>query len=291
MGNIDLIKQLRNMTQAGFQDCKIAIEKFNGNLDEAVKYLREKGLAKAAKKAGAIAAEGAILVKLSNNKATMIEMNSQTDFAAKNENFITLSEEIINVLSNSNVNNIDDANNVKLSSNETIISACNALTGKIGEKISIRRIENVQANPNQDLAIYQHANKKYGAIVLFDQKIDENLKKQIAMHIVARNPRFINRDQVDKKWLENEKAIITSTSNDGKKPLQFLEKIINGRLQKKLSEVCLYDQEFDFDSSTTVGKLLHVKQVNVLKFVRYEVGEGIEITKKNFADEVAEQME
>ena len=197
MADLNLIKQLREMTQAGFADCKMAIEKANGNLDEAAKYLREKGLAKAAKKSGAIAAEGCILVRANDKNAVIVEINSQTDFAAKNEGFVKLSEDIVTSLLTSSFEDVDLAQNATISTGETINTACQQLSGKIGEKITLRRLARIYKKPEQDLVIYQHANKKYGCIVLFNTKVDEKLKKQIAMHIVARNPRFINASQVD----------------------------------------------------------------------------------------------
>lgn len=290
MADLNLVKQLRNMTQAGFQDCKVAIEKFNGDLEQASKYLREKGLAKAAKKAGAIAAEGAIIVKNNADYALIIEINCQTDFVTKNNAFITLSDNIATTLLDAEVSRIDQLVDVKLANNESISEACKNLSGKIGEKIIVRRFDKVAKNENQDIGIYQHANKKYGAIVLFANKLDDQLKKQIAMHIVARNPKFIDNNQVDKKWLEDEKQVIHSNSSFGNKPASIVEKILNGKLQKKLAEVCLYNQEFDFQPDITVGQLLKNNNNSIIKFIRYEVGEGIEIIKKDFATEVAEQM-
>ena len=290
MADLDLIKQLRRMTQAGFQDCKIAIEKFHGNLEQASNYLREKGLAKAAKKAGVIAAEGAIIVKNNDNQAVIVEINCQTDFVSKNNIFINFCENMTAFLLNTNVTNIEQLSNLKLPSGEFIFDACMNLSGKIGEKIIIRRIDRITKSSNQDIGIYQHINKKYGAIVLFANKMDEQLKKQIAMHIVARNPRFIENDQVDKKWLDVEKQIIYSNSSLENKPAPIVEKILNGKLQKKLAETCLYSQEFDFQPDITIGQLLKNKNNSIVKFIRYEVGEGIEVVKKDFATEVAEQM-
>jgi len=290
MADMNLIKQLREMTQAGFLDCKNALIKSNDNLEAAAKYLREKGIAKAAKKAGAIAAEGVILVRENDNNAIIVEINTQTDFAAKNENFVKLSEDIANSLLTSSYEDVDAAQHANISTNETVEAACSALTGKIGEKITLRRLARIYKKPEQDMVIYQHANKKYGAIVLFSAKLDEKIKKQVAMHVVARNPKFINSTQVDAAWLEQEKQIIESTSANGNKPLQFLKKIVDGRMHKRLAEVCLVDQEFDFEPGVTVGKILMGHGAKVLSFVRYEVGEGIEKKSQDFAAEVAEQM-
>ncbi|XQP55486.1 MAG: translation elongation factor Ts [Mycoplasmoidaceae bacterium] len=290
MADVKLIKQLRDMTQAGFLDCKKALEENNGNLDAAVKYLREKGLAKAAKKAGAIAAEGVALARVTPNSAYVIEINTQTDFAAKNENFIKLCDAICQACDASDCLDVEVVKQLKLASGETVAEACDALTGKIGEKISVRRFGRILKKEGQDVGCYQHANKKYASICLFDVKVDETLKKQICMHIVARNPKFINSQQVDEGWVASEKSIIEKTSQQGSKPAQFLKKIIEGRLQKRLAEVCLCNQEFDFDPAITVGKLLISRGIKVLSFARYEVGEGIEKKETDFAKEVQEQM-
>ena len=288
MADVKLIKQLREMTQAGFVDCKKALEENKDNLEAAVKYLREKGLAKAAKKAGAIAAEGAILCRMNDKCAIICEINTQTDFAAKNEGFIKLCDEVAEAILDSTIPNADSANNTKMKNGDTIGYACDQLSGKIGEKIAVRRLGRLVKKEGQDVGIYQHANKKYGAIALFDKPVDADLKKKLCMHIVARNPKFINSDQVDADWVKNERTIIEKTS--GNKPLQFLKKIVEGRLEKRLAEVCLCNQEFDFEPGATVGKILNGLGVRILGFARYEVGEGIEKKQADFAAEVAEQM-
>ncbi|MBQ0045865.1 MAG: elongation factor Ts [Mycoplasma sp.] len=290
MANAKLIKQLRDMTQAGFVDCKNALIECKDNLEAASKYLREKGLAKAAKKAGAIAAEGVALAGVNKKSAYIVEINTQTDFAAKNENFIKLCDGIMKEIKNSECMDIEVLKNLKLSDGETIGSACDDLSGKTGEKIAIRRFGRIVKKEGQDLAFYQHANKKYAAICLFDKKVDETLKKQICMHIVARNPRFINSFQVDENWVSAEKTIIEKTSQNANKPIKFLQKIVEGRLQKRLAEVCLCNQDFDFEPTITVGQLLSSKGIKILSFARYEVGEGIDKQKTDFASEVAEQM-
>lgn len=290
MADAKLIKQLRDMTQAGFVDCKNALVECKDNLEAAVKYLREKGLAKAAKKAGAIAAEGVVLTGINDNSAYIIEINTQTDFAAKNEHFVKLCDSIMKEVALSKCTDVEVVRNLKLADGELVSSACEGLTGKIGEKITVRRFGRIPKKEGQDVGMYQHANKKYGAICLFDKPVEDLLKKQICMHIVARNPKFINAQQVDENWVANEKSIIEKTSQNGNKPAQFLKKIVEGRLQKRLAEVCLCNQDFDFEPTISVGKLLASKGVKILSFARYEVGEGIEKKQADFAAEVAEQM-
>lgn len=289
MADVKLIKQLREMTQAGFVDCKNALEQNKGDLNAAVKYLREKGLAKAAKKAGAIAAEGAIVARINEKCAVIAEINSQTDFAAKNEGFVKLCDQVANALLDSSIMDIDSANNLKMDNGDTIGYACDQLSAKIGEKIAVRRLGRLVKGEGQDVGCYQHANKKYGAICLFDKPVADDVKKKICMHIVARNPKFINKTQVDSNWLEAEKGIIQATA--GNKPLQFLQKVIEGRLNKRLAEVCLENQEYDFEPGVTVGQVLNGLGVKLLSFARYEVGEGIEKKQSDFAAEVAEQMQ
>lgn len=295
MVDVKLIKQLREMTQAGFLDCKKALEENNGNLESAVKYLREKGLAKAAKKAGAIAAEGAVLVTKKDNLAVIAEINSQTDFAAKNENFINLTNQIMVTLLNAQVTDLEAAKNLPIAgSNETINSACEALTGKIGEKISLRRFQRVVAQNGQDIGIYQHANKKYASLVLFDKTADEQLKKNIAMHVVAMNPKFVDSSQVNSGFIKIEKDLLQKAAAINAKfkgkPAEFIEKIVSKQLEKRLAEVCLVNQEYDFEPGAKVGQVLGRSGVKALSFIRYEVGEGIEKKQSDFAAEVAEQM-
>ena len=290
MVDIKLVKQLRDMSQAGFADCKIALEKSNNNLDEAMKYLREKGVAKAAKKANAIAAEGATLVATNGNNAIILEINSQTDFVAKNDNFSALCEEIKNALLNANVKTLEEANAVKLTNNESIASNCESLTAKLGEKIILRRFVRLIKTNDQDFGCYQHANKRYSSLIIFNKKVNEIIKKNIAMHIVAMNPKFINEKQVSKEWLENERSIITQQVVNSGKPKEFATKIVEGKLHKSLSEVCLYDQEYEFIPNKKINDIVKENQFEILYFMRYEVGEGIEKKKSDFAAEVAAQM-
>lgn len=290
MVDINLIKQLREMTQAGFSDCKTALEKHNGNLEEAVKYLREKGIAKAAKKAGAIAAEGATLVAAEGNNAIIVEINSQTDFVAKNDNFINLCEEIKTALLNSQVKTLEEAQTVKLTNGETIANNCETLTGKLGEKIVLRRFVRLTKANEQDFGCYQHANKRYSSLIVFDKKVDDQIKKNIAMHIVAMNPKFISDKQISKEWLENERAVITQQVVNSGKPKEFAGKIVEGKLHKSLTEVCLYDQEYEFLAGKKIIDIVKQYNFEVVYFTRYEVGEGIEKKETNFAAEVAAQM-
>ncbi len=290
MADAKLIKQLRDMTQAGFVDCKVALIKCGDNLDEAAKFLRERGLAKAAKKAGAIAAEGVVLAGVDTKGAYILEINTQTDFTAKSEAFTKLCNDIVAAINNSYCKDVEVVKSLKLSDGEIVSTAIDSLSGKTGEKISLRRFGRIDKQDGQDLGFYQHNNKKYASIVAFDTKVDEKLKKQIAMHIVANNPKFINSNQVDANWVSSEKQVLENAAKNGNQPAQFIKKIVEGRLQKRLAEVCLCNQEFDFEPGVTVGKILMGNGAKIIAFARYEVGEGIEKKQQDFAAEVAQQM-
>ena len=290
MVSSELIKQLREMTQAGFLDCKKALEQNSGDLEKAAKYLREKGIAKASKKAGAIATEGMTLVNVLNNNGLICEINCQTDFSANNKLFVALGEEIKKVLLENDVKTIGEANAIILSSGQSINEACQELTTKIGEKISLRRFVKIIKQDEQDFGFYQHANKKYSALVLFSGKVSPLLAKNIAMHIVAHNPKFISKANVDQVWLTNETNIIRQQVLASGKPKEFADKIVQGKINKSLSEIWLYEQNFDFAENKKVLEILKENNVEILKFIRYELGEGIAKNNVDFATEVAQQM-
>lgn len=290
MVSADLIKQLREMTQVGFLDCKKALEQNDCDLEKAAKYLREKGIAKASKKAGAIATEGMTLVNVCGNNGVICEINCQTDFSANNQLFLTLGEEVKKVLVEKNVKTIDEANAVVLSSGQSINEACQELTAKIGEKISLRRFVKIIKQDEQDFGFYQHANKKYSALVLFSGKISPLLAKNIAMHIVAHNPKFISKADIDQTWLVNETNIVKQQVLASGKPKEFADKIVQGKINKSLGEICLYEQNFDFAEDKKISTILKENNVEILKFVRYELGEGIAKNNADFATEVAQQM-
>lgn len=298
----ELIKQLRAMTQAGFMDCKKALENCNNVLDEAVKWLRENGITKAAKKIDSVAAEGIISIHANEKAAVMVEINSQTDFVTKNQMFMDFAKELTKVLFETKSIELDKVKNLKLpSSNQTVADTEIDLTAKIGEKISVRRIVYLEAKENESIGHYLHANNRIGVILLTSSTSADNLK-HLAMHIAANSPKFINAQDVDKKWLENEREVILSqikidetvkqkiekAPEDKKQDL--LNKIIDGRVNKLLSESCLYSQTYLVDPSLKVADFLSKNKINVLKMIRYEVGEGIEKKETDFAAEVQAQM-
>lgn len=298
----DLIKQLRAMTQAGFMDCKKALDNTNNDLDAAVKWLRENGIAKAAKKVDNVAAEGIIAIKSDNHKAVMVEINSQTDFVSKNEMFLSYVSNLNDALFSNNLEDIEEVKNLKLSTNKTVDETQVELTATIGEKISLRRIANVTVNSDETIGTYLHANNRIGVILLVSQTDNSEIVKHLAMHVAANNPKFINKDNVDQTWLESEKEVIQNqvqaddlvkekiNKAPEDKKHDLLKTIIDGRINKLLVESCLESQPYLVDSSKKVFDVLKENNLVVKKFIRFEVGEGIDKKITNFAEEVKSQM-
>lgn len=288
-----LVKELREKTGAGIMDSKKALEATNGNIDEAIKWLREKGIAKAAKKADRIAAEGLTGIVQKGDKAVIYELNSETDFVANNQKFLDLVKKIGDALVNSDVKNIEDAMQIKIDGT-TLQEVITHAIATIGEKITLRRFAIVEKNNNQSFGIYWHSNKRIASLVLFDGKVQEEHGKQVAMHVVAMNPKFVSRDEVSKEYLAQEKEFLThEAKNDPKnagKPDNILEKMIEGRLNKQLSEMSLLDQQFVVDPNFKVSDFVKITGGTVAKVIRYEVGEGIEKSIVDFAAEVMAQV-
>lgn len=284
------VKELREITQAGFLDCQKALQETNGDIEAAIKILKEKGITKAEKKSGAIATEGIIDIETNGNKALIVEINSQTDFVANNEEFKTLADEMKKEILANDVVEVSDVESLKLSNGETIKEACVAATAKIGEKINFRRAGIVTKKDDQTFGCYVHHNKRYAAIVVVSGNIDPQVARDVAMHTGAMNPKFLNAQRVDQVWLEEERQrLIKQTVEEGK-PQEFAEKIVNGRMNKLLAEYCLEDQQFVKDPSMTIGQYLKNNNSKLLFMKRFELGEGIEKQEVNFADEVAQQM-
>lgn len=298
----ELIKRLRVITQAGFMDCKKALDITNNDLDAAVKWLRENGIVKAAKKIDSIASEGIIELKNDGNKAILIEINSQTDFVSKSELFLNFVSDLINTLFSSDIQNVQQAKELKLSSGKTVAETEIELTATIGEKISLRRISVVKAKNDEVITSYLHANKRIGVLLTTTKIENATVLKHLAMHIAASGPRFIDKNNVDNIWLQSEKEVIenqvkmddTVKMKLEKSPEQvrnsLLEKIIEGRINKLLIESCLTSQPYLIDSSKKVEDILRENKLNVISFIRFEVGEGIEKKVDNFVEEVKAQM-
>lgn len=288
MYTVQDIKKLRDMTGAGMLDSKTALEKTDGNIDAAVDYLREKGIATAAKKESRIAAEGLTKVVTNQNSAVIVEINSETDFVAKNATFISAVEELANALLNSDVTTYEDALNVKVdgvSISDYIIN----LTSKIGEKISFRRFEKLTKTDNQVFGSYLHMGGKIGVLTLLEGS-NEEVAKEIAMHAAAMNPKYLNRDAVSKEEIAHEEAIIKEQAINEGKPADIAEKMVAGRINKFFKEITLEEQPYIKDDSMNVKTFAKNNDSKVISYIRFEVGEGIEKRNEDFASEVMQQI-
>ena len=279
-----LVKELRERTGAGMMDCKAALSDARGDIEIAIEVMRKSGAAKAAKKAGRIAAEGIISIKLNENDIVILEVNCETDFVTKDESFLSFVDSVIQVISNNNVSDVDEL--LKLNSgNQAIEEANQQLIAKIGEKITIRRFQKYSIK-NQT-GTYLHG-IRIGVIVEIEGGCEE-LAKDIAMHIAASRPLFINEDQVSQEILDKEKEIYTALAQESGKPADIVGKMVEGRLKKFIKEITLLGQPFVKDPEKSIEKILKSSDAKVLSFIRYEVGEGIEKRADNFAEEVMSQ--
>lgn len=287
MISASLVKELREATGAGMLDCKKALEASNGNIEEAVTWLREKGISKAAKKASRIAAEGLAVCKINGNKAVILEVNSETDFVAKNEEFTSLVNVIADALLSSDVKNVEDAMKLTVNGN-TIEDLIVEKTSKIGEKLSFRRFAVVNKEDSQVFGTYSHMGGKIVALTVLSS--DDELAKDIAMQIAAMRPLYLDRTQVPVEVLEKEKTILREQAENEGLDSSKIDMIVNGRINKYYEEVCLVDQGFIKENKMKVNKYVESKNSEIISFVRYEVGEGMEKREENFADEVMKQI-
>ena len=290
MGNMisaSMVKELRETTGAGMLDCKKALEATNGNMEEAVTWLREKGISKAAKKASRIAAEGLAVAKVKGNRAVVVEVNSETDFVAKNEEFKNLVDIIAETVLNSEVKTVEEANKLTYEG-KTIEELVVDKTATIGEKLSFRRFEILEKEDSQVFGTYSHMGGKIVALTKLEK--DEELAKDIAMQVAAMRPLYLDRDSVPADVLEKERTILhEQAENEGLDPNK-IDMIVNGRINKYYEEVCLVDQGFIKENKMKVNKYVEAKGSKIISFVRYEVGEGMEKREENFADEVMKQI-
>ena len=287
------VKELREKTGAGMMDCKKALDACEGNMEKAIDWLREKGIAKAAKKESRIAAEGITEVVENGNEAVLLEVNCETDFVTKNEKFTNLVKEIRDALASSDCKTMEEANEVKLSDGKTIAERIIEATATIGEKISFRRFEKVTKSDDEVFGIYSHMGGKIIAVVVL-KGTNTDVAKDIAMQVCAMSPVAVNRDAVPTEMVEHEKEMIKNEiKNDPKnasKTEDILDKMATGRLSKFFKENCLVEQDFIKDSGMTVEKYVSSNGGEVLSMIRFAVGEGIEKKQENFAEEVAAQI-
>ncbi|MEQ5806957.1 elongation factor Ts [Alteromonas sp. NFXS44] len=279
-----LVKELRERTGAGMMDCKNALVEANGDIELAIENMRKSGQAKAAKKAGRIAAEGVILTQVEGNRATMMEVNCETDFVARDEGFLSFGNKILAVAHAGNINSVEELNEAELDGAK-VIEVRDALVAKIGENISPRRVINVEGD---NLGAYVHGGR-IGVIAILNGG-DEELAKDVAMHVAAASPQFVKPEQVPAEVVEKEKEIQVELAIQSGKPADIAEKMVAGRMKKFTGEISLTGQPFVKDPSVSVGELLKSKGADVVNFIRFEVGEGIEKKTEDFAAEVAAQM-
>ena len=284
----NMVKELRESTGAGMLDCKKALTETNGNMEEAITWLREKGISKAAKKQTRIAAEGLAKALVEGNKAVIVEINSETDFVAKNPEFTGLVDLIATAILNSNVKTVEEANRLEVNGS-TIENIIVDKTATIGEKLSFRRFELVEKEDNQVFGTYSHMGGKIVTLAVLEGT-DEEVAKDVAMQIAAMIPLYLDRDSVPTERVEKEREILTEQAENEGLDSKKLPMIVNGRLNKFYEEVCLLEQGFVKENKMKVSKYVESKNMKVLSFVRYEVGEGMEKREENFADEVARQM-
>ena len=283
------VKSLREKTGAGMMDCKKALQETNGDMEEAITWLREKGISKAAKKASRIAAEGLTKAVEKGNKAAIVEVNSETDFVAKNEAFTSFVDSLANAIVESNVNTLEEANELKID-NETVANTIISLTAKIGEKISFRRFELVEKTDDQVFGVYSHMGGKITTLVVLDGANVE-VAKDVAMHTAAMRPTYLNSEEVPSDVLDKEKMIMREQLLNEGKPEDRIEQILVGKVKKFYEEVCLQDQIFiKAENKETVGKYVEQNGGKLVRMVRYEVGEGMEKRNENFAEEVQNQI-
>ncbi len=288
MISASMVKELRESSGAGMLDCKKALEATNGNMEEAINWLREKGISKAAKKASRIAAEGLAFAKIMDNKAVIVEVNSETDFVAQNEEFKNLVNEIANVVLENNPTSVEEALEVE-QNGKKLADIISEKIATIGEKLSFRRFEILEKESNQIFGTYSHMGGKIVTVVIIDGQ-DAELAKDIAMQAAAMKPLYLNRDEVPSDRVEKEREVLTEQAENEGLDKNKLPMIVNGRLNKFFEEVCLVDQSFIKENKMKVSKYVESKNSNIVKFIRYEVGEGIEKKEENFADEVMKQM-
>ncbi|WP_300279649.1 translation elongation factor Ts [Peptacetobacter sp.] len=296
-----MVKELREATGAGMMDCKKALTETDGDMEKAVDVLREKGLAKAAKKADRIAAEGLVAIEMNedNTVASVVEVNSETDFVAKNEDFKEFVKLVSKMALNTEKETVEELLTEEAEEGNDLQTVLNNKVAKIGEKLDFRRFAKVSTNGQ--LAGYIHGAGKIAVLVEMetegrDEKI-LNLGKDVAMQVAAMNPKYVSRDDVDAEYIAHETEVLTQQALNEGKPANIVEKMVKGRLEKELKEVCLLEQPFVKDPDFTVKKLVEAvakevgSEIKVVNVVRFEVGEGIEKKNENFAEEVAKQMQ
>ncbi|MBU7969666.1 translation elongation factor Ts [Staphylococcus aureus] len=285
-----LVKELRKKTGAGMMDCKKALTETDGDIDKAIDYLREKGIAKAAKKADRIAAEGLVHVETKGNDAVIVEINSETDFVARNEGFQELVKEIANQVLDTKAKTVEALMETTLPNGKSVDERIKEAISTIGEKLSVRRFAIRTKTDNDAFGAYLHMGGRIGVLTVVEGSTDEEAARDVAMHIAAINPKYVSSEQVSEEEINHEREVLKQQALNEGKPENIVEKMVEGRLRKYLQEICAVDQDFVKNPDVTVEAFLKTKGGKLVDFVRYEVGEGMEKREENFADEVKGQM-
>lgn len=288
MFSVNDIKDLREKTGAGMLDCKKALEATNGDMEAAVDWLREKGISTAAKKESRIAAEGLTDIIIDGNKAVVIEVNSETDFVAKNENFVNFVTTVAKAILDSGVTTVDEANELETSEGK-VADYLVALVAQIGEKLSFRRFELVNKTDDEVFGKYIHMGGKISTLTVVKGS-NEEVARDVAMHTAAMNPKYLNRDLVPQEEIEHEKVVIKEQAINEGKAADIAEKMVDGRINKYFKEICLLEQAFVKDPDMNVEKYVKGQNSEIVSYIRYEVGEGMEKRNEDFACEVMSQI-
>ena len=277
------VKELRDMTGVAMMDCKKALVECEGDIEKALDLLRSNSALKAEKKSSRVAADGILITVITENYATIVEINSETDFAAKDSNFLSFGEKVKNYIKENKVSNADDF------INSDIEDERKTLVQTIGENIQLRRVETIEFSPDMKTGLYLHSDSKLGSIVVTRNGNDQ-IAKDIAMHVAAFNPLCLSQDDIDKDVLDRERAIYQNQAEESGKPQDIMDKMVDGKVNRFLSEVSLLSQSFVKDPDITVKDYLDKNNAEIITFTRLKVGEGIEVEVKDFAEEVADQL-
>jgi elongation factor Ts len=277
------VKELRDMTGVAMMDCKKALVECEGDIEKALDLLRSNSALKAEKKSSRVAADGILITVITENYATIVEINSETDFAAKDSNFLSFGEKVKNYIKENKVSNADDF--IK----SPIEDERKTLVQTIGENIQLRRVETIEFSPDMKTGLYLHSDSKLGSIVVTRNGNDQTAK-DIAMHVAAFNPLCLSQDDIDKDVLDRERAIYQNQAEESGKPKDIMDKMVDGKVNRFLSEVSLLSQSFVKDPDITVKDYLDKDNAEIITFTRLKVGEGIEVEVKDFAEEVADQL-
>lgn len=284
MVSASAVKELREKTGAGMLDCKKALEANNGDMQASIDWLREKGISKAAKKADRIAAEGLAEIKIDGNKAAIVEVNSETDFVAKNPEFKELVDAILNTVLKTDATDVEGVLNED-GLNDLLV----AKIAKIGEKLSFRRFAKVEKTDSEHFGAYIHMGGKIAVLTVIDGATDD-VARDVAMHAAAMRPQYVTKEEIPEDVVNHEKEVLTEQAMNEGKPKEIAEKMVQGRINKFYKEICLAEQPFVKDGDVTVSQYVKNNGGTIVKMIRFEVGEGMEKREENFAEEVMNQI-